>query len=221
MTATVVCSVSSLCIGSSWTTAGTFGVAFMGISVGLGIPAPIAAGAIASGSVLGDKLSPLSDSTNLAAGVCESNLFDYVKAMVYTTIPAYIISLILYGIIGTRYSADTMQMDKVNEILGAINANFEVDAVPGIPGSFLRRYSTWALWAWTHGIMRRIHFNGHLDTVRACDGWSHDPKGEVVGNRFYGAGTDFWCRWRKLSRGRRICANRYRCSDNGDLIPFS
>lgn len=67
VTAALVCSVSSICIGSSWTTAGTFGVAFMGISAGLGIPPAITAGAVVSGSILGDKLSPLSDSTNLAA----------------------------------------------------------------------------------------------------------------------------------------------------------
>ena len=129
VTAALVCSVSSICIGSSWTTAGTFGVAFMGISAGLGIPPAITAGAVVSGSILGDKLSPLSDSTNLAAGVCEANLFDHIKAMLYTTIPAYIITLILYGIIGSRYSADSIQMDSVNEILSAIDANFEIDAL--------------------------------------------------------------------------------------------
>lgn len=124
VTACVVCSVSAICIGSSWTTAATFGVAFMGISVGLGIPAPITAGA-----VLGDKLSPMSDSTNLAAGVCEANLFDHVRAMVYTTVPAYVISLVLYAIIGSKYSASNMDMESVNEILGAIEANFDIDAL--------------------------------------------------------------------------------------------
>ena len=129
VTACVVCSVSAICIGSSWTTAATFGVAFMGISVGLGIPAPITAGAVISGAVLGDKLSPMSDSTNLAAGVCEANLFDHVRAMVYTTVPAYVISLVLYAIIGSKYSASNMDMESVNEILGAIEANFDIDAL--------------------------------------------------------------------------------------------
>lgn len=129
ITVAIVCSVSSLCTGSSWTTGGTFGVAFMGISVGLGIPPALTAGAVVSGAVLGDKMSPLSDSTNLAAGVCEANLFDHIKAMMYTTIPAFIISLILFGVIGMGYTAESVDMTSVNEILSGIEANFKVDGL--------------------------------------------------------------------------------------------
>lgn len=126
LTAALVCSVSSLCTGSSWTTGGTFGVAFMGISIGLGIPPALTAGAVVSGAVIGDKLSPLSDSTNLAAGVCETNLFAHIKSMMYTTIPAFIISLVIYTVIGMKYSASSIDTTSVDAILKGIAANFHI-----------------------------------------------------------------------------------------------
>nr|WP_315020447.1 Na+/H+ antiporter NhaC [uncultured Aminipila sp.] len=126
LTVAIVCSVSSLCTGSSWTTGGTFGVAFMGISMGLGIPPALTAGAVVSGAVIGDKLSPLSDSTNLAAGVCETNLFAHIKSMMYTTIPAFIISLIIYTVIGMKYSASSIDTSAVDAILKGIEANFNI-----------------------------------------------------------------------------------------------
>jgi NhaC family Na+:H+ antiporter len=98
--------------------------------MGLGVPAPMAAGAIISGAIIGDKLSPLSDSTNLAAGVCEANLFKHIKSMLFTTVPAFVIALIIYLILGFRYNADTIDTTMVNVILNGINDNFNVS--PGI-----------------------------------------------------------------------------------------
>lgn len=129
-TAALICAVASLATGSSWTTGATFGVAFMGISMGLGIPAPMAAGAIISGAIIGDKLSPLSDSTNLAAGVSEANLFKHIKSMLYTTVPAFVIALIIYLVLGFRYNAETIDTTMVNVILDGIADNFNVS--PGI-----------------------------------------------------------------------------------------
>lgn len=126
LTAALVCSMASIATGSSYTTGATFGVAFMGISLGLGIPAPLTAGAVISGAIIGDKLSPLSDSTNLAAGVCEANLFDHIKSMFYTTIPAFIISIALYTVIGFRYSADNIDTATVDLILDGLTANFNM-----------------------------------------------------------------------------------------------
>lgn len=126
LTAALICSVSSLCTGSSWTTGGTFGVAFMGISVGLGIPPALTAGAVISGAVIGDKLSPLSDSTNLAAGVCETDLFAHIKSMMYTTVPAFIISLIIYTVLGMKYSASSIDTTAVDAILNGIVTNFNI-----------------------------------------------------------------------------------------------
>lgn len=134
MTVALVCSVASIATGSSYTTGATFGVAFMGISIGLGIPAPLTAGAVISGAIIGDKLSPLSDSTNLAAAVCEANLFAHVKSMFYTTIPAFIISVVLYAILGMRYSADSIDTSTVELILDGISSNFNVSPLYAIVG---------------------------------------------------------------------------------------
>jgi NhaC family Na+:H+ antiporter len=128
LTAAIICGVSSLCTGSSWTTGGTFGVAFMGISMGLGIPPALTAGAVVSGAVIGDKLSPLSDSTNLAAGVCETNLFAHIKSMMYTTVPAFIISLVIYAILGAKYSASSIDTTAVDSILSGLSASFNISA---------------------------------------------------------------------------------------------
>lgn len=126
LTAAVISTVASISTGSSYTTGGTFGVAFMGISMGLGIPPAMTAGAVLTGAIIGDKISPLSDSTNLAAGVTETNLFAHIKSMLYTTIPAYIISLILYAIIGMRFDVSSIDTSTVDLILSGIAENFNV-----------------------------------------------------------------------------------------------
>lgn len=128
-TAALICAVASLCTGSSWTTGATFGVAFMGISMGLGIPGPMAAGAIVSGAIIGDKLSPLSDSTNLAAGVCEANLFKHIKSMLYTTIPAFVIALVIYLVLGMGYSGESVDTAALDSILGGLSSNFDFSPV--------------------------------------------------------------------------------------------
>jgi len=129
-TAALICGVAAMATGSSWTTGATFGVAFMGISLGLGIPPAMAAGAIISGAIIGDKLSPLSDSTNLAAGVCETNLFQHIKSMLFTTVPAFVISLILYLILGMKYTSGNIDTTATDVILNGLNANFNIS--PGI-----------------------------------------------------------------------------------------
>ena len=86
----------SLCTGSSWTTIGTIGVAFIGIGTGLKIPVGLTAGAIISGAYFGDKQSPVSDSTNFAASVAKTDLYEHVRSMLFTTGPAYIGSLIRF-----------------------------------------------------------------------------------------------------------------------------
>ena len=126
LTVALVCSVCSIVTGSSWTTGGTFGVAFMAIGAGLGIPAPYTAGAVITGAVVGDKMSPMSDTTNLAPAVCESNIFDHIKAMVKTTLPAYLIALVLYLVMGLRYTADSIDESTFNAILSGVVANWHV-----------------------------------------------------------------------------------------------
>lgn len=113
---TVICAIVSLAIGSSWSTMATIGVAGMGIGLSMDIPAGMIAGAIISGSYFGDKMSPLSDTTNLAAGLTGTDLFDHIKHMFYTTVPAVIISIIVFFILGRQFSVDNMNEKKVSAI---------------------------------------------------------------------------------------------------------
>ncbi len=104
--ACVLCAVVSLAIGSSWSTAATVGVALMGIGGALGVPPPMTAGAVLSGAYFGDKMSPLSDTTNLAPGIAGSKLFEHIHAMLYTTLPALVIALVLFTGLGWYAAGD-------------------------------------------------------------------------------------------------------------------
>lgn len=126
VTIMIICSIVSLAIGSSWSTMATIGVAGMGIGLSMGIPAPMIAGAVISGSYFGDKMSPLSDTTNLAAGLTETNLFDHIKHMFYTTIPALIISLVVFGILGRQFASSSMNMEKIEGTLSVLQESFVI-----------------------------------------------------------------------------------------------
>ncbi|SDJ88506.1 Na+/H+ antiporter NhaC [Natronincola ferrireducens] len=128
-----VCMVASVATGSSWTTGATFGVAFMGIGHGLGIPAAMTAGAVISGAIFGDKMSPLSDATNLAAGVAEADLFDHIKSMMYTTGPAMLISLVLYAILGMRFAGGELNTAQIDIILNGLKENYFISPITLIP----------------------------------------------------------------------------------------
>ena len=100
LAALLISAVVGLATGTSWGTIGTIGIALMGIGEGLGIPAPMTAGAAISGAYFGDKMSPLSDTTNLAPAMAGSTLFDHINHMMYTTGLSYGIAAIIYIIIG-------------------------------------------------------------------------------------------------------------------------
>ena len=129
----IVCSIVSLGTGSSWSTAGTVGVALIGVGQGLGIPVPIVAGAIISGSYFGDKMSPLSDTTNLAPAVAGTDLFSHIRHMVYTTTPGYILSIILYGLLGWKFSGGALKAQNIETILTTIKSNFFVHPLLLLP----------------------------------------------------------------------------------------
>lgn len=132
--ACLICSIGSLSTGSSWTTAATFGVAFMGIGLGLGIPAELTAGAVISGAIFGDKMSPLSDSTNLASAVAQAELFDHIRSMIYSTGPAILITLAIYFFMGvmTDYSG-AVNDENVQNILAGISKNFSLNPITLLP----------------------------------------------------------------------------------------
>ena len=93
----IICAIVSLATGSSWTTAGTVGIALIGIGQGLGIPAPVVAGAIISGAYFGDKMSPLSDTTNLAPAMAGTTLFEHVKHMIYNRASTFNITCVIWN----------------------------------------------------------------------------------------------------------------------------
>lgn len=129
----IVCSIVSLGTGSSWSTAGTVGVALIGVGKGLGIPLPMVAGAIISGAYFGDKMSPLSDTTNLAPAVAGTDVFSHVRHMIYTTGPGYAISLILYGFIGLRFSGGNIDMQNIEIILSTMKSDFFIHPILLLP----------------------------------------------------------------------------------------
>ena len=120
----VLCAVVSLATGSSWSTSATIGVALIGIGKALGLPAGIVAGAAISGAYFGDKLSPLSDTTNLAPAVSGAKLFQHIKYMTYTTIPSILITIIILLIIG--FSQDLNGNTETISLLSSIEEKFNV-----------------------------------------------------------------------------------------------
>ncbi|MDO5490994.1 MAG: Na+/H+ antiporter NhaC family protein, partial [Bacillota bacterium] len=136
-TACILCSVISLATGSSWSTAGSMGVALIGIGTALGFPAAMTAGAIVSGAYFGDKMSPLSDTTNLAPAIAGTNLFAHIKHMVYTVTPSLIIALIVYLILGFTHKGGAANEEQITMILGFIAENFKVGILFLIPPVFV------------------------------------------------------------------------------------
>ena len=112
----VLCAIVGLATGSSWTASGTVGVALMGIAMGLGINPALAAGMVISGAYMGDKWSPLSDSTNVAAATAEAPLYEHVRSMMTTTLPSFILALILYTIVGLRGGTSSYDASAVQQI---------------------------------------------------------------------------------------------------------
>ena len=121
---TVICSIVSISTGSSWTTAGTIGIALLGIGSALGIPKEVIAGAIISGAYFGDKMSPLSDTTNLAPAMAGSNLFDHIRHMLYSTVPAMLISLVIYAFLGMKYAGHSIDTSQISQIQNALASSY-------------------------------------------------------------------------------------------------
>jgi len=121
----IICAIVASAIGSSWTTVATIGIALISIGKVLGIPIELTAGAIISGGYFGDKISPLSDTTNLASAMGGVDLIKHIKYMLYTTLPSIIISLILFLIIGFQFSGE-IDKSEINLILNNIDENFNI-----------------------------------------------------------------------------------------------
>lgn len=120
----LICIVVSMATGSSWTTSATIGIALIGIGNGLGLDSAVTAGAVLSGAYFGDKMSPLSDTTNLAPAIAGTDLNTHIKYMTITTVPTIIITLIAFLIIG--FSVNTHGTVDESVVLGLIKDNFHV-----------------------------------------------------------------------------------------------
>lgn len=123
--ACAICAVVALGTGSSWTTAGTIGVALVGVATAQGLHLGLAAGAIVSGAYFGDKMSPLSDTTNLAPAVAGTDLFSHIRHMVWTTAPSFLAALTLFAAVGWAMPAPSSTTD-LEVLLGALNTQFAI-----------------------------------------------------------------------------------------------
>ena len=133
--ALLICSITALATGTSWGCMATMGLALMGIAAGLGIPAPMAAGAIISGAYFGDKMSPLSDTTNLAPAMAGTDVMTHVKFMLLPTAVTYAICIVFFGVLGINYanSGNVADMSAVTEMQESIRALFTINPLLLLP----------------------------------------------------------------------------------------
>ncbi|GAB3017104.1 Na+/H+ antiporter NhaC [Bowmanella dokdonensis] len=128
----VICAVVAMSIGSSWTTAATVGVALIGVANGMDMSEAVTAGAIVSGAYFGDKISPLSETTNLAPAVAGTELFEHIRYMLWTTVPSFIIALILFLLIGLNASGEA-SMEKIVQMQALLEQNFNLGPMMLVP----------------------------------------------------------------------------------------
>ena len=125
----LITSITSLATGTSWGTAGTMGIALMGIASGLGIPAPVTAGAVLSGAYFGDKMSPLSDTTNLAPAMAGTDVFTHIKAMFKPTLIAYGLTLLIFGFLSLKYKGASADLSNVDVIANGLKESFTISPI--------------------------------------------------------------------------------------------
>lgn len=123
----IICSIISVATGSSWTTSATVGIALVGIGNTMGIPLGLTGGAVISGAYFGDKMSPLSDTTNLASAIAGTDLFTHIRYMLYTTVPTYILTLIIF--IAFSFNLNTSAPIDMSETLQAISSTFNISPI--------------------------------------------------------------------------------------------
>ncbi|MCI1290556.1 MAG: Na+/H+ antiporter NhaC [Lactobacillus sp.] len=126
----LICSIVGLAIGSGFTTISTVGIALFGIGASMHANPALVAGAIISGAVFGDKMSPLSDSTNLASAVAESELFAHIKNMMWSTTPSFLVALILFWILG---NSGTIHTEQIQQTINILSKNFPISWWAALP----------------------------------------------------------------------------------------
>jgi len=142
----IICAITSLATGSSWATTGTIGVALIGIGGGLGFPLPLVAGAVLSGAYFGDKMSPLSDTTNLAPAMAGTDLYTHIKHMSYTTGVAMGLTLIIETAIGLMWGgAIAADIGAIDQILQTLDQEFTISALLLIPPLLVMSLAFWKI----------------------------------------------------------------------------
>lgn len=129
----VLCSLMSLATGTAWGTIATIGVVLMGLGGALGIPLPLVAGMVVSGASFGDKMSPVSDTTNLAAMSADTDLYSHIKSMMYTTVPTYVICLIAFTLVGLSYSGQTVSAEELLTLKEHLAIEFAIGPLTLLP----------------------------------------------------------------------------------------
>lgn len=129
----VLCSLMSLATGTAWGTIATIGVVLMGLGDALGIPLPLVAGMVISGATFGDKMSPVSDTTNLAAMSADTDLYSHIKSMMFTTIPTYIICLVAFTLIGLYHSGQTLSAEELLVLKQHLAIEFKIGPLTLLP----------------------------------------------------------------------------------------
>ena len=129
----VLCSLMSLATGTAWGTIATIGVVLMGLGDALGIPLPLVAGMVVSGATFGDKMSPVSDTTNLAAMSADTDLYSHIKSMMYTTLPTYIICVIAFTLIGLYHSGQTLSAQELLALKQHLAIEFKIGPLTLLP----------------------------------------------------------------------------------------
>ena len=129
----VLCAITSLFTGTSFGSIATMGLALFGVGTSMGISAPLMAGAVCSGAFFGDKMSPLSDTTNVAADMSGTPLYDHIGSMMYTSVPATVICLVLYTVLGIRNASANADLSSIELILDTLGANFNISVIALVP----------------------------------------------------------------------------------------
>ncbi len=129
----IMCAITSVATGTSFGSIATVGLAFFGVGIAMGVPAGLMAGAVASGAFFGDKMSPMSDTTNVAPAVSGCTLYEHIGSMIWTTAPATVICLVLYGILGARFGKGTVDLSNIALIMGTLEENFKINVLTLIP----------------------------------------------------------------------------------------
>jgi NhaC family Na+:H+ antiporter len=129
----LLCSLMSLATGTAWGTIGTIGVVLMGLGEALEIPLPLVAGMVVSGASFGDKMSPVSDTTNLAAMSAETDLYAHIKSMLYTTGPSYVLALVAFTVVGLQYADQSLSVQNLVVLKEALASEFAIGVTALLP----------------------------------------------------------------------------------------